>query len=87
MLLIHIFKLTKPSLDAFRAFGLNSRACQEPRDHVVCNTDNIVCVLLMQWEGDLCLFAIYYCQILQRQVMHTLCINHVSPNTCEQTLE
>ena len=32
MLLRDIFKFTKPSLDAFRPFGLISRACQEPRD-------------------------------------------------------
>ena len=32
MLLRDIIKFTKPSLDAFRPFGLISRACQEPRD-------------------------------------------------------
>ena len=32
MLLRDIFKLTKPSLDAFRPFGLISSACQGPRD-------------------------------------------------------
>ena len=32
MLLRDIFKFTKPSLDAFRPFGLISRACQGPRD-------------------------------------------------------
>ena len=32
MLLRDIFKLTKPSLNAFRPFGLISRACQGPRD-------------------------------------------------------
>ena len=32
MLLRDIFKFTKLSLDAFRPFGLISRACQEPRD-------------------------------------------------------
>ena len=32
MLLTDIFKFTKPSLDAFRPFGLISRACQGPRD-------------------------------------------------------
>ena len=32
MFLIDIFKITKPSLDAFRPFGLISRACQRPRD-------------------------------------------------------
>ena len=32
MLLRDIFKFTKPSLDAFRLFGLISRACQGPRD-------------------------------------------------------
>ena len=31
MLLRDIFKFTKPSLDAFRPFGLISRACQGPR--------------------------------------------------------
>ena len=31
MLLRDIFKFTKPSLDAFRPFGLISRACQRPR--------------------------------------------------------
>ena len=31
MLLRDIFKFTKPSLDAFRPFGLMSRACQGPR--------------------------------------------------------
>ena len=31
MLLRDIFKFTKPSLDAFRLFGLISRACQGPR--------------------------------------------------------
>ena len=30
MLLRDIFNFTKPSLDAFRPFGLLSRACQEP---------------------------------------------------------
>ena len=45
MLLRDIFKFSKPSLDAFRPFGLISRACQGPRgppnsinvDH--CKTD------------------------------------------------
>ena len=32
MLLRDLFKLTKPSLDAFRPYGLISRACQGPRD-------------------------------------------------------
>ena len=32
MLLRDIVKFTKPSLDAFRPFGLISRACQRPRD-------------------------------------------------------
>ena len=32
MLLRDIFKFTKPSLDAFRPFGLISRAFQRPRD-------------------------------------------------------
>ena len=32
MLLRDIFKFTKPSLDAFRPFGLISWAFQEPRD-------------------------------------------------------
>ena len=32
MLLRDIFKYTKPSLNAFRPFGLISRACQGPRD-------------------------------------------------------
>ena len=32
MLLRGIFKLTEPSPDAFRLFGLISRACQGPRD-------------------------------------------------------
>ena len=32
MLLRDIFKFTQPSLDAFRSFGLISRACQGPRD-------------------------------------------------------
>ena len=32
MLLRDLFKVTKPSLDAFRPFGLISRACQGPRD-------------------------------------------------------
>ena len=32
MLLSDIFKFTKSSLDAFRPFGLISRACQRPRD-------------------------------------------------------
>ena len=32
MLLRAIFKFTKPSLDAFRPFGLISRASQGPRD-------------------------------------------------------
>ena len=32
MLLRDIFKFTKPSLDAFRPFGLISRAFQGPRD-------------------------------------------------------
>ena len=31
MLLRDIIKFTKPSLDAFRPFGLISRACQGPR--------------------------------------------------------
>ena len=31
MLLRDIFKFTKPSLDAFRPFGLTSRACQRPK--------------------------------------------------------
>ena len=31
MLLKDICKFTKPSLDAFRPFGLISRACQRPR--------------------------------------------------------
>ena len=31
MLLRDIFNFTKPSLDAFRPFGLLSRACQGPR--------------------------------------------------------
>ena len=31
MLLRDMFKFTKPSLDAFRIFGLISRACQGPR--------------------------------------------------------
>ena len=37
MLLRDIFKFTKPSLDAFRPFGLISRACQGPR----CPPNNI----------------------------------------------
>ena len=32
VLLRGIFKFTKPYLDAFRPFGLISRACQGPRD-------------------------------------------------------
>ena len=32
ILLRDIFKFTKPFLDAFRPFGLISRACQRPRD-------------------------------------------------------
>ena len=32
MLLRDIYKFTKPSLDAFRPFGLISRACQGQRD-------------------------------------------------------
>ena len=32
MLLRDIFKFTKPSLDAFRPFGLINRACQGPSD-------------------------------------------------------
>ena len=32
MLLRDIFKFTKPSSDAFRPFGLISRACQGPSD-------------------------------------------------------
>ena len=32
MLLRDIFKYTKPSMDAFRPFGLISRACQGLRD-------------------------------------------------------
>ena len=32
MLLKDLFKFTNPSLDAFRFFGLISRACQGPRD-------------------------------------------------------
>ena len=32
MLLRDIFTFTKPFLDAFRSFGLISRACQGPRD-------------------------------------------------------
>ena len=32
VLLRDIFKFAKPSLDAFRPFGLISRACQGPRD-------------------------------------------------------
>ena len=32
MLLRDIYKFTKPSLDAFRPFGLISRVCHGPRD-------------------------------------------------------
>ena len=32
MLFRDVFKFVKPSLDAFRPFGLISRACQGPRD-------------------------------------------------------
>ena len=32
MLSKDIYKFTKPSLDAFRPFGLISRVCQAPRD-------------------------------------------------------
>ena len=32
MLSRNIYKFTKPSTDAFRPFGLISRACQGPRD-------------------------------------------------------
>ena len=32
MLLRDIFKFTKPSLDAFRPFGLISKSCQELKD-------------------------------------------------------
>ena len=39
MLLRDIFKFTKPSLDAFRPFGLISKACQGPRDPL--NSTNI----------------------------------------------
>ena len=38
MLLRDIFKFTKPSLDAFRPFGLISRACQGPRDSPIALT-------------------------------------------------
>ena len=33
VLLRDIYKFIKPSLDAFRPFGLISRACQDPKDH------------------------------------------------------
>ena len=33
-----ILKFTKPSLDAFRPFGLISRACQGPRDSPIALT-------------------------------------------------
>ena len=33
VLLRDIYKFIKPSLDAFRPFGLISRACQGPKDH------------------------------------------------------
>ena len=32
ILLRHIFKFTKPSLNVFRPLGFNSKACQGPRD-------------------------------------------------------
>ena len=32
MLLRDVYKFTKPSLDAFRPFGLISKVCQGPRD-------------------------------------------------------
>ena len=37
MLLRDIYKFTKPSLDAFRPFGLISRACQGPRGPLYMN--------------------------------------------------
>ena len=42
MLLRDIFKFTKPSLDAFRPFGLISRACQGPRGPPIASTLTII---------------------------------------------
>ena len=42
MLLRDIFKFTKPSLHAFRPFGLISRACQGPRGPPIASTFTIL---------------------------------------------
>ena len=42
MLSRDIFKFTKPSLDAFRPFGLISRTCQGPRGPPIASTLTII---------------------------------------------
>ena len=70
MLLRDIYKFTKPYLDAFRPFGLISRACQGPRDHPI--------ALTMTFKNNLTQSTRLTCRLLLNQVRFDVTSNRSS---------
>ena len=67
MLLRDICKFTKPSLDAFRPFGLISRACQGPRNPPI--------ALTLTFKSNLTQSTRHKCRLLLNQVRFDVTAN------------
>ena len=70
MLLRDIYKFTKPSLEAFRPFGLICRACQEPRDPPI--------ILTLTIKNNLTQSTKLSCRLLLNQVRFDVTANRSS---------